>query len=161
MFFSRRVSSALRVIKRGCFIFPQHFVSERKYDEDLGKAVRFTFDLEPLKSSITGFGSGRSSLFSLTLTRSHMTSSASAVVHLWPLFQFTIRVQDTQIGPAVAPRPPPLPARASRTRHRLLVLLPRPRTRPAKPVHHRTNRSARRFPFASFLGVKAGAQLTS
>lgn len=37
----------------------QHFVSERKYDEDLGKAVRFTFELEPLKTSITSFGSGR------------------------------------------------------------------------------------------------------
>ncbi|KAK7884405.1 hypothetical protein WMY93_027528 [Mugilogobius chulae] len=35
----------------------KHFVSERKYDEDLGKAVRFSFDLEPLKTSITGFGS--------------------------------------------------------------------------------------------------------
>uniref|UniRef100_A0A3P8U0H6 Spermatosis associated serine rich 2 n=1 Tax=Amphiprion percula TaxID=161767 RepID=A0A3P8U0H6_AMPPE len=35
----------------------KHFVSERKYDEDLGKAVRFTFDLEPLKTSILGFGS--------------------------------------------------------------------------------------------------------
>nr|XP_020473437.1 spermatogenesis-associated serine-rich protein 2-like [Monopterus albus]XP_020473438.1 spermatogenesis-associated serine-rich protein 2-like [Monopterus albus]XP_020473439.1 spermatogenesis-associated serine-rich protein 2-like [Monopterus albus]XP_020473440.1 spermatogenesis-associated serine-rich protein 2-like [Monopterus albus] len=35
----------------------KHFVSERKYDEDLGKAVRFTFDLEPLKTSIVGFGS--------------------------------------------------------------------------------------------------------
>ncbi|XP_020493690.1 spermatogenesis-associated serine-rich protein 2 [Labrus bergylta] len=35
----------------------KHFVSERKYDEDLGKAVRFTFDLEPLKASIIGFGS--------------------------------------------------------------------------------------------------------
>lgn len=35
----------------------KHFVSERKYDEDLGKALRFTFDLEPLKTSITGFGS--------------------------------------------------------------------------------------------------------
>ncbi|XP_030590039.1 spermatogenesis-associated serine-rich protein 2 [Archocentrus centrarchus] len=35
----------------------KHFVSERKYDEDLGKAVRFTFDLEPLKASIAGFGS--------------------------------------------------------------------------------------------------------
>ncbi|XP_068181479.1 spermatogenesis-associated serine-rich protein 2 isoform X2 [Antennarius striatus] len=35
----------------------KHFVSERKYDEDLGKAVRFTFDLEPLKTNITGFGS--------------------------------------------------------------------------------------------------------
>ncbi|KAG7216032.1 hypothetical protein INR49_003554 [Caranx melampygus] len=36
----------------------KHFVSERKYDEDLGKAVRFTFDLEPLKTSISAFGSG-------------------------------------------------------------------------------------------------------
>nr|XP_057907636.1 spermatogenesis-associated serine-rich protein 2 [Doryrhamphus excisus]XP_057907637.1 spermatogenesis-associated serine-rich protein 2 [Doryrhamphus excisus] len=35
----------------------KHFVSERKYDEDLGKAVRFTFDLEPLKASISRFGS--------------------------------------------------------------------------------------------------------
>ncbi|XP_054465852.1 spermatogenesis-associated serine-rich protein 2 [Anoplopoma fimbria] len=35
----------------------KHFVSERKYDEDLGRALRFTFDLEPLKTSITGFGS--------------------------------------------------------------------------------------------------------
>uniref|UniRef100_A0A669CLI3 Spermatosis associated serine rich 2 n=1 Tax=Oreochromis niloticus TaxID=8128 RepID=A0A669CLI3_ORENI len=35
----------------------KHFVSERKYDEDLGKALRFTFDLEPLKTSIGGFGS--------------------------------------------------------------------------------------------------------
>ncbi|CAL8367123.1 unnamed protein product [Lota lota] len=35
----------------------KHFVSERKYDEDLGKAVKFTFDLEPLKTSITEFGS--------------------------------------------------------------------------------------------------------
>uniref|UniRef100_A0A672YGG1 Uncharacterized protein n=2 Tax=Sphaeramia orbicularis TaxID=375764 RepID=A0A672YGG1_9TELE len=35
----------------------KHFVSERKYDEDLGKAVRFTFDLEPMKTSISAFGS--------------------------------------------------------------------------------------------------------
>ncbi|XP_077468043.1 spermatogenesis-associated serine-rich protein 2 [Stigmatopora argus] len=35
----------------------KHFVSERKYDEDLGKAVRFTFELEPLKTSIEQFGS--------------------------------------------------------------------------------------------------------
>lgn len=36
-------------------------MSERKYDEDLGKAVKFTFDLEPLKTSILGFGSGKPS----------------------------------------------------------------------------------------------------
>lgn len=34
-------------------------MSERKYDEDLGKAVKFTYELEPLKASIMGFGSGR------------------------------------------------------------------------------------------------------
>lgn len=49
---------------------PQHFVSERKYDEDLGKAVRFTFDLEPMKTSIVGFGSGGiPSSVSLTIYR--------------------------------------------------------------------------------------------
>ncbi|XP_061759594.1 spermatogenesis-associated serine-rich protein 2 [Nerophis ophidion] len=35
----------------------KHFVSERKYDEDLGKAVKFTFHLEPLKTIISQFGS--------------------------------------------------------------------------------------------------------
>ncbi|XP_072537683.1 spermatogenesis-associated serine-rich protein 2 [Salminus brasiliensis] len=33
------------------------FVSERKYDEDLGKAVKFTYELDPLKASIMAFGS--------------------------------------------------------------------------------------------------------
>lgn len=51
-----------------CRLFSsQHFVSERKYDEDLGKAVRFTFDLEPLKTSISGFGSGTFICFVLFL----------------------------------------------------------------------------------------------
>lgn len=31
---------------------PQHFVSERKYDEELGKAARFSCDIEQLKSQI-------------------------------------------------------------------------------------------------------------
>ncbi|MGH0145127.1 UNVERIFIED_CONTAM: hypothetical protein FKN15_068019 [Acipenser sinensis] len=34
----------------------KHFVSERKYDEDLGKAVKFTYELEPAKKSIMTFG---------------------------------------------------------------------------------------------------------
>ncbi|XP_078542587.1 spermatogenesis-associated serine-rich protein 2 [Lissotriton helveticus] len=34
----------------------KHFVSERKYDEDLGRSARFTCDLDPLKSSINLFG---------------------------------------------------------------------------------------------------------
>ncbi|XP_061114384.1 spermatogenesis-associated serine-rich protein 2 [Conger conger] len=34
----------------------KHFVSERKYDEDLGRAVKFTYELEPLKKSVLGFG---------------------------------------------------------------------------------------------------------
>ncbi|XP_049608287.1 spermatogenesis-associated serine-rich protein 2 isoform X2 [Syngnathus scovelli] len=35
----------------------KHFVSEHKYDEDLGKALRFTFHLDSLKASIMQFGS--------------------------------------------------------------------------------------------------------
>ena len=31
---------------------PQHFVSERKYDEELGKAARFSCDIEQLKAQI-------------------------------------------------------------------------------------------------------------
>ncbi|KAM6307963.1 spermatogenesis-associated serine-rich protein 2 [Podargus strigoides] len=34
----------------------KHFVSERKYDEDLGRVARFTCDLEALKKSIAAFG---------------------------------------------------------------------------------------------------------
>uniref|UniRef100_H3BIF0 Spermatosis associated serine rich 2 n=1 Tax=Latimeria chalumnae TaxID=7897 RepID=H3BIF0_LATCH len=34
----------------------KHFVSERKYDEDLGKAARFTCDLESLMNSVQSFG---------------------------------------------------------------------------------------------------------
>lgn len=38
--------------------FLQHFVSERKYDEDLGRVARFTCDVETLKQSIDSFGQG-------------------------------------------------------------------------------------------------------
>ncbi|XP_019361583.1 PREDICTED: spermatogenesis-associated serine-rich protein 2 isoform X1 [Gavialis gangeticus] len=34
----------------------KHFVSERKYDEDLGRVARFTCDLDTLKKSIGSFG---------------------------------------------------------------------------------------------------------
>ncbi|PNJ25825.1 SPATS2 isoform 3 [Pongo abelii] len=34
----------------------KHFVSERKYDEDLGRVARFTCDIETLKKSIGSFG---------------------------------------------------------------------------------------------------------
>ncbi|KAL4604875.1 hypothetical protein GN956_G25499 [Arapaima gigas] len=36
----------------------KHFVSERKYDEDLGRALKFTYEMEPLKKSIMSFGHG-------------------------------------------------------------------------------------------------------
>ncbi|MEJ1271253.1 spermatogenesis associated serine-rich 2 [Cricetulus griseus] len=36
----------------------KHFVSERKYDEDLGRVARFTCDVETLKQSIDSFGQG-------------------------------------------------------------------------------------------------------
>ncbi|XP_042200152.1 spermatogenesis-associated serine-rich protein 2 isoform X2 [Callorhinchus milii] len=34
----------------------KHFVSERKYDEDLGRSAQFTCDVEELKASIQAFG---------------------------------------------------------------------------------------------------------
>ncbi|XP_056418177.1 spermatogenesis-associated serine-rich protein 2 isoform X2 [Hyla sarda] len=34
----------------------KHFVSERKYDEELGRAAKFTADLETLKKSVESFG---------------------------------------------------------------------------------------------------------
>ncbi|XP_046896450.1 spermatogenesis-associated serine-rich protein 2 [Hypomesus transpacificus] len=61
----------------------KHFVSERKYDEDLGKAVKFTFELEPLKLSITEFGSvyhpqtGYSNRSRCSSTSSSITSPGS------------------------------------------------------------------------------------
>lgn len=90
--------SGFVVIKFRLFFF-QHFVSERKYDEDLGKAVRFTFDLEPLKSSITGFGSGRPGapaqpgcvwFSSVVLAASHVTCP--------PLLWFSLPVYHPRTG---------------------------------------------------------------
>ena len=57
-FVSYQNASVCGLIVHGHICRFQHFVSERKYDEDLGKAVKFTFELEPLKLSITEFGSG-------------------------------------------------------------------------------------------------------
>ncbi|XP_056585546.1 spermatogenesis-associated serine-rich protein 2 [Triplophysa dalaica] len=63
----------------------KHFVSERKYDEDLGKAVKFSFDIEPLKCSITSFGSvyhpqtSYSSRSRCSSTSSSVTSSTSEI----------------------------------------------------------------------------------
>ncbi|XP_066865361.1 spermatogenesis-associated serine-rich protein 2 isoform X2 [Kogia breviceps] len=37
----------------------KHFVSERKYDEDLGRVARFTCDVETLKKNIDSFGQAR------------------------------------------------------------------------------------------------------
>lgn len=59
-------------------------MSERKYDEDLGKAVRFTFDLEPLKTSITSFGSGTESHSFLPLSFFSGFETGNASHHLPP-----------------------------------------------------------------------------
>ncbi|XP_028309887.1 spermatogenesis-associated serine-rich protein 2 [Gouania willdenowi] len=81
----------------------KHFVSERKYDEDLGKAVRFTFDLEPLKTSIMGFGSVYHPRTGYS-HRSRCSSTSSSV---------TSPNQQEALPPAQAPpvpsesRPPP------------------------------------------------------
>ncbi|XP_051525287.1 spermatogenesis-associated serine-rich protein 2-like [Myxocyprinus asiaticus] len=56
----------------------KHFVSERKYDEDLGKAVKFSYDLEPLKCSIMSFGSVYHPQTSYS-SRSRCSSTSSSV----------------------------------------------------------------------------------
>ncbi|XP_012874274.1 PREDICTED: spermatogenesis-associated serine-rich protein 2 isoform X1 [Dipodomys ordii] len=68
----------------------KHFVSERKYDEDLGRVARFTCDVETLKKSIDSFGqvshpknsystrSRCSSVISVSLSESNDASAASS-----------------------------------------------------------------------------------
>ncbi|XP_056100704.1 spermatogenesis-associated serine-rich protein 2 [Rhinichthys klamathensis goyatoka] len=62
----------------------KHFVSERKYDEDLGKAVKFSHDLEPLKCSIMAFGSVYHPQTSYS-SRSRCSSSSSSVTGSVPV----------------------------------------------------------------------------
>ncbi|XP_008317714.1 spermatogenesis-associated serine-rich protein 2 [Cynoglossus semilaevis] len=81
----------------------KHFVSERKYDEDLGKAVRFTFDLEPLKTSITTFGSVYHPRTGYS-NRSRCSSTSSSVTS--PSLMET-RPPSIQSVPSEAHRPPP------------------------------------------------------
>lgn len=66
----------------------KHFVSERKYDEDLGRVARFTCDVETLKKSIDSFGqvshpknsySTRSRCSSVTLASLGSPSDTSTV----------------------------------------------------------------------------------
>lgn len=65
----------------------KHFVSERKYDEELGRVARFTCDLDALKKSIAAFGqvshpknsySTRSRCSSVTAVSPSSPSNASA-----------------------------------------------------------------------------------
>ncbi|MEQ2255293.1 spermatogenesis-associated serine-rich protein 2 [Ilyodon furcidens] len=82
----------------------KHFVSERKYDEDLGKALRFTFDLEPLKTSISGFGSVYHPRTSYS-DRSRCSSTSSSVAS--PVQTETPPPAQTQ-PPPLENRPPPV-----------------------------------------------------
>ncbi|XP_037540617.1 spermatogenesis-associated serine-rich protein 2 [Nematolebias whitei] len=81
----------------------KHFVSERKYDEDLGKALRFTFDLEPLKTSISGFGSVYHPRTGYS-NRSRCSSTSSSIAS--PGLQETPPPTQTPSAPAET-RPPP------------------------------------------------------
>ncbi|XP_056240032.1 spermatogenesis-associated serine-rich protein 2 [Seriola aureovittata] len=81
----------------------KHFVSERKYDEDLGKAVRFTFDLEPLKTSISTFGSVYHPRTGYS-NRSRCSSTSSSVAS--PSLLETPSPTQTQSTPSET-RPPP------------------------------------------------------
>ncbi|XP_026884907.2 spermatogenesis-associated serine-rich protein 2 isoform X1 [Electrophorus electricus] len=75
----------------------KHFVSERKYDEDLGKAVKFTYELDPLKASIMAFGSVYHPQTGYS-NRSRCSSTSSSV---------------TGSAPVEAPPPPQAPSQAS------------------------------------------------
>ncbi|KAM6038631.1 spermatogenesis-associated serine-rich protein 2 isoform 2-T2 [Theristicus caerulescens] len=55
----------------------KHFVSERKYDEDLGRVARFTCDLDALKKSIASFGQVSHPKNSYSI-RSRCSSAAAA-----------------------------------------------------------------------------------
>ncbi|KAL8163828.1 UNVERIFIED_CONTAM: spermatogenesis-associated serine-rich protein 2 [Gekko kuhli] len=57
----------------------KHFVSERKYDEDLGRVARFTCDLDGLKRSIESFGQVSHPKNSYS-TRSRCSSTTSVSV---------------------------------------------------------------------------------
>ncbi|XP_032410576.1 spermatogenesis-associated serine-rich protein 2 [Xiphophorus hellerii] len=84
----------------------KHFVSERKYDEDLGKALRFTFDLEPLKTSISRFGSVYHPRTGYS-DRSRCSSTSSSVAS--PVQTETPPPTQTQTQTAPAEnRPPPV-----------------------------------------------------
>ncbi|KAM6925318.1 spermatogenesis-associated serine-rich protein 2 [Xenentodon cancila] len=81
----------------------KHFVSERKYDEDLGKAVKFTFDLDPLKTSISGFGSVYHPHTGYS-NRSRCSSTSSSAAS--PNLLETPPLSQTQRPPSES-RPPP------------------------------------------------------
>ncbi|XP_062976023.1 spermatogenesis-associated serine-rich protein 2 [Elgaria multicarinata webbii] len=59
----------------------KHFVSERKYDEDLGRVARFTCDLDALKRSIDSFGQVSHPKNSYS-TRSRCSSITSVSVNI-------------------------------------------------------------------------------
>ncbi|XP_069509907.1 spermatogenesis-associated serine-rich protein 2 isoform X2 [Ambystoma mexicanum] len=85
----------------------KHFVSERKYDEDLGRSARFTCDLEPLKNSINLFGqvshpknsySSRSRCSSVTSATSPSDASTPATPDCVSTSSFTSTTRKT--GPS-------------------------------------------------------------
>ncbi|KAG9333971.1 hypothetical protein JZ751_009287 [Albula glossodonta] len=84
----------------------KHFVSERKYDEDLGRAVKFTYELEPLKKSVMGFGqvyhpqTGYSSRSRCSSASSSITGPSSTLEGLAPS-------QQSQAPPTSQAPPPP------------------------------------------------------
>uniref|UniRef100_A0A3Q0S3H8 Spermatosis associated serine rich 2 n=1 Tax=Amphilophus citrinellus TaxID=61819 RepID=A0A3Q0S3H8_AMPCI len=92
----------------------KHFVSERKYDEDLGKAVRFTFDLEPLKASIAGFGSVYHPRTGYS-NRSRCSSTSSSVAS--PSLPETPAPTQIQSNHPSETRPPPIFQGNRRTFH--------------------------------------------
>ncbi|XP_042304825.1 spermatogenesis-associated serine-rich protein 2 isoform X2 [Sceloporus undulatus] len=87
----------------------KHFVSERKYDEDLGRVARFTCDLDALKRSIESFGQVSHPKNSYS-TRSRCSSITSTSVPISNESPPMACVSASAPGLVVTNKKPPSPA---------------------------------------------------
>nr|XP_032641455.1 spermatogenesis-associated serine-rich protein 2 isoform X4 [Chelonoidis abingdonii] len=83
----------------------KHFVSERKYDEDLGRVARFTCDLDAVKKSISSFGQVSHPKNSYSI-RSRCSSVMS--VSLSPSNPSTLECASAPSLPTTSRKPPSL-----------------------------------------------------
>lgn len=121
----------------------KHFVSERKYDEDLGRVARFSCDLDALKRSIAAFGQVSHPKNSYS-TRSRCTSLTAAALGS-PGDAAAPPAATTATSPSTGTKKPPAaaegpggdtssrPPQPARERTRRPGTGPRPQPPPAAP----------------------------